>query len=95
MLEFIEGIALQQGWTIESVDQSAGLIHATSTSFWFGFTDDIIIRVKPQGSEGSRIDVRSISRVGLSDLGANAGRVKSFLDDAHMQVRIIAESMEG
>ncbi|MBB35187.1 MAG: hypothetical protein CME88_07495 [Hirschia sp.] len=95
ILEFAEGVAQKQGWTIQSVDEQAGRIHATSTSTWFGFTDDIVIRVTPQGVAGSRIDIRSVSRVGLSDLGANAMRVKGFIDDAHMAVRIIGESSEG
>ena len=44
----------------------------------FGFMDDIVIRITPAGS-GSRVDVRSESRVGRSDLGANAGRIREFL----------------
>ena len=87
VLEFAEGIAIKQGWAIESVDQENGLIHATHTSFWFGFTDDILIRVTAQGPQGTRIDVRSTSRVGLSDLGANAQRIKGFIDDAALAVR--------
>ena len=47
-------------------------------STWFGFKDDIVVRVRPEGA-GSRVDVRSMSRVGLSDLGANAARVRAFL----------------
>ena len=87
VLEFAEGIAIKQGWDIASVDQENGLIHATHTSFWFGFTDDILIRVTAQGPQGTRIDVRSTSRVGLSDLGANAQRIKGFIDDAALAVR--------
>jgi uncharacterized protein (DUF1499 family) len=53
-------------------------VEATDTTFWFGFKDDVVVRVRPEG-EGSRIDVRSMSRVGVSDLGANAERVRKFL----------------
>jgi len=66
------------GWEVMSSDAPAGRIEATDTTAWFGFKDDIVIRVRPEGG-GSRVDVRSVSRVGDSDLGANAARVKKFL----------------
>ncbi|MGE0596139.1 MAG: DUF1499 domain-containing protein [Hyphomonadaceae bacterium] len=72
--------AQAQGWTIGETDEAEGRIEATAQSFWFGFIDDIAIRVRPQG-EGSRIDVRSVSRVGLSDLGANAARIRAYRED--------------
>ncbi len=55
------------------------MIEATDTTLWFGFKDDVAIRIRPDGS-GSRIDVRSVSRVGRSDLGANARRIRAFLE---------------
>ncbi len=52
---------------------------STAETFWFGFKDDVVIRVRPVADGGSsRIDVRSISRVGLSDLGANAKRIETW-----------------
>jgi hypothetical protein len=69
------------GWTIVTAEPQEGRIEATDTTFWFEFKDDVMIRVLPEGESGSRVDVRSISRVGLSDLGANAKRVKLFLED--------------
>jgi uncharacterized protein (DUF1499 family) len=66
------------GWEIASADAAAGRIEATATTAWWGFRDDIVVRVRPEGA-GARIDVRSASRVGLSDLGANAERIRSFL----------------
>lgn len=76
-------LAKEQGWKIEKSDKTSdgGLIHATYTSFWYGFTDDILIRVIPYEKDKSRVDIRSISRVGLSDLGANASRIKRYLDE--------------
>ncbi|MDX2234399.1 MAG: DUF1499 domain-containing protein [Hyphomonadaceae bacterium] len=70
----------QPGWVIGRHDAAQGTIEATATSFWYGFTDDISIRVRalPDGS-GTVIDVRSVSRVGLSDLGANAARIRAYL----------------
>lgn len=70
--------ARAMGWEIAATDIGAGRIEATDTTAWFGFKDDIVIRVRPNGP-GSRIDVRSMSRVGKSDLGANAERIRKFL----------------
>ncbi len=67
-----------RGWTIVAGDKQAGRIEATARTFWFGFTDDIVIRIRPEGS-GSRVDVRSHSRVGKSDLGTNAKRIIAYL----------------
>ena len=66
------------GWEVVASDAASGRIEATDTSFWFGFKDDVIVRIRPEGA-GSRVDVRSVSRVGVSDLGANAARIRSFL----------------
>jgi len=60
-----------------------GLIEATTTSFWFGFKDDIAIRISETPDGGSRLDIRSASRVGLSDIGANAHRIRAFLRSVH------------
>ena len=70
--------ARSAGWEIVSSDTPTGRIEATDTTRWFGFKDDIVVRVRPEGT-GSRIDVRSVSRVGTSDIGANAKRVRGFL----------------
>lgn len=75
-----------RGWDIVLEDAEAGLIEATETSFWFGFKDDIMIRVRSEG-DMVRIDVRSSSRVGLSDLGANAKRVRDLLDEIEVRIR--------
>lgn len=66
------------GWEIVANDPSQGHIEATATTFWFGFKDDVVIRVTPQGN-GSRVDVRSLSRIGESDVGVNANRVRSYV----------------
>ncbi|MEZ5994783.1 MAG: DUF1499 domain-containing protein [Hyphomonadaceae bacterium] len=71
-------LAREQGWTIGHESAAEGVIEATVSSFWFGFTDDIAIRVRPT-EQGSRIDMRSVSRVGRSDLGANAARMRPYL----------------
>jgi uncharacterized protein (DUF1499 family) len=65
------------GWTVVASDPGRGRLEATATTFWFRFTDDIVIRVRPQDA-GSRLDIRSKSRVGRGDLGANARRIRAF-----------------
>lgn len=72
--------AQDMGWTLVTEDELSGALEATAETFWFGFKDDVIVRVRPMpGGQGSRIDVRSISRVGLSDLGANGKRIEIYL----------------
>ncbi len=70
-----------QGWEIVNSDKAAGLIEATETTTWFGFKDDIVVRVETLGEGRSVIDVRSKSRMGMSDLGANAARIRKLLAD--------------
>ena len=65
------------GLEIVDADETSGRVEATATTYWFGFKDDMVLRVVPDGS-GSRIDVRSMSRVGQSDIGANAARIAEF-----------------
>lgn len=71
--------AQSMGWEVVAADAEGLLIEATATTFWFGFKDDVAIRLRP-GGEGSRVDVRSVSRVGRSDLGANADRIRAYLE---------------
>lgn len=70
--------ARDMGWTMISSNPAEGHIEATDTTFWFGFTDDIVIRIAG-ANQGSRVDVRSVSRVGRSDVGTNAKRIRRFL----------------
>jgi uncharacterized protein (DUF1499 family) len=63
---------------VVAADPAAGRIEATATTFWFGFVDDVVVRVRPAAGGGSRIDVRSVSRVGKSDVGANAKRIRAY-----------------
>jgi uncharacterized protein (DUF1499 family) len=67
------------GWTIVDANAREGRIEATATTFWFGFKDDVVIRIREAPGGGSRVDVRSESRVGLSDIGVNAARIRSYL----------------
>ena len=67
------------GWEVVGRDGEAGRIEAVATTGWFGFKDDVAIRVRAQAG-GSRVDVRSRSRVGRSDLGTNARRIRAYLE---------------
>jgi len=72
--------ARAMNWTIVATDARAGRIEATATTRIMRFKDDVVVRVSSDGA-GSRVDVRSASRVGRSDLGANAARIRRFLAD--------------
>jgi len=71
--------ARAMGWEIVASEPTEGRIEATATTFWFGFKDDVVVRVTSTEG-GSRIDVRSVSRVGQSDVGANAERITAYLE---------------
>lgn len=71
-------VARQLGLTVVARHPDRGLIEATDRSLMFGFTDDIVIRIT-RSAGGSRIDLRSASRAGVSDLGVNAKRIRAFL----------------
>lgn len=73
------GVATDMGWQVVAADAAAGRLEASDTTFWFGFTDDIVVRVRAVAG-GSEVDVRSVSRVGVGDLGANAKRIRTFLE---------------
>jgi uncharacterized protein (DUF1499 family) len=77
-VERSEEILAQMGLEIVAVDAEAGLVEATATTTWFGFKDDVVVRVVPDG-DGARIDIRSMSRVGQSDVGVNAARIREFI----------------
>ncbi len=66
------------GWEIVSRSESRGVFDAQHVSTIFRFVDDITVRIVADGP-GSRVDMRSKSRDGKSDLGANAARIRSFL----------------
>ena len=71
-------IARDLGWKIVDDNKNEKRIEATDTTFWFGFKDDVVIRITSQNG-GSLVDIRSISRVGKSDVGTNAERIRGFL----------------
>ncbi|KGE05362.1 DUF1499 domain-containing protein [Pseudohaliea rubra] len=74
-----EAIARALGWELLRSDRNAGFIEAVDTTAIMAFKDDIVIRVR-SGENGSSVDLRSASRVGVSDLGANAARLRAFAE---------------
>ena len=70
--------AKSQGFKIVSDDAAALRLEAVAESFWFGFKDDVVVTITPVAN-GGQVDMRSVSRVGISDLGANAKRVEAYL----------------
>ena len=68
------------GWQLVNIDTNQGIIEATDRTMWFGFKDDVIVRITDNGSK-RLVDIRSKSRVGGSDLGKNAERIHGFIEE--------------
>ena len=68
------------GWELVNTDISKGIVEATETTAWFGFKDDVVVRINDEGSERF-VDIRSKSRVGRSDLGKNAERIHTLINE--------------
>ena len=80
-------VAAEKGWTLVDANEGEGRIEATAETGWVRFKDDVVIRIRPQpGSDQTRVDVRSKSRVGRGDMGVNARRVRDYL--ASLQSRL-------
>ena len=68
----------EMGWAVVAEDATTGRLEATDTTDWFRFKDDVVVRIEAADG-GTRVDVRSKSRVGQGDMGANAARIREFL----------------
>ncbi|WP_352309391.1 DUF1499 domain-containing protein [Psychrobacter sp. W2-37-MNA-CIBAN-0211] len=68
------------GWDLVNSDVDKGIVEATDSTMWFGFKDDVVVRITDNGSE-RLLDIRSKSRVGGSDLGKNAERIHDFINE--------------
>lgn len=78
-------VVADKGWTLVDANEAEGRIEATAETGWVRFKDDVVIRIQPVNA-GTRIDVRSKSRVGRGDMGVNARRVRSYLSS--LQARL-------
>jgi len=77
--------ARELGWRIVARNEATGRIEAADRTLWFGFVDDVVVRVTEEPG-GTRVDVRSASRVGTSDFGRNARRIRLFLRELRRQI---------
>ncbi|WP_198333040.1 DUF1499 domain-containing protein [Psychrobacter aquimaris] len=68
------------GWELVNADADKGIIEATDRTMWFGFKDDVVVRIIDNDNE-RLLDIRSKSRVGGSDLGKNAARIHKFIEE--------------
>ncbi len=76
-----EQLARARGWTVEAAKPEEGRLEAVAYASWLRFEDIVVVRATPAGEGKTRVDMRSISRVGQSDLGENAKRIRAFLAD--------------
>ena len=74
----VDKVAMEMGWDIVARAPTDGRLEAIDTTRWFGFHDDIVVRIRPDGGGASKVDIRSKSRNGSSDLGVNAQRIRDF-----------------
>lgn len=81
VVNIVFDVVKSRGWEVVYSNKQEGIIEATAKTFWFGFKDDVSIRVKMFGREKSSVDMRSLSRVGKGDAGRNAKRVRDFISD--------------
>ncbi len=68
----------EKGWKLWDPDRNEMQIEATASTFWFGFKDDVIVRITEIDNNHSRIDMRSTSRSTGGDGGTNANRIRDF-----------------
>jgi uncharacterized protein (DUF1499 family) len=81
----VDEVAMAMGWDVVARAPTEGRLEAVATSEWFGLQDDIVIRIRGEGTTGSRIDIRSKSRLGDSDFGVNARRIRAFTERLRRQ----------
>ena len=68
----------ERDWVITAADSETGRLEATATTHWFGFKDDVVIRIRARGPDSAVVDMRSKSRVGKGDIGVNAARIRRY-----------------
>lgn len=73
-----QGVLASMGLELVAADAAQGRVEATATSLLFGFKDDVVVRIAGEPN-GTKVDIRSKSRVGRHDIGMNAKRIRAFL----------------
>lgn len=80
VMERARAIALEEGWDVAAFSPEEGRLEATASVSFIRFYDDVVIEVTPApDGEGSVVNMRSVSRIGISDFGVNAARIRAFL----------------
>ncbi len=79
-------LILQREWDIVAINRNQRRIEATEKLAWFGFKDDVVLRFTETEEGGTRVDMRSKSRIGRSDVGVNAKRIDRFLTDLEQSI---------
>ncbi len=80
VFEDVAALVKARGWEVIDASTKDRIIEATATTMIMGFKDDVVIRVTNKNNQ-SIVDMRSVSRIGISDMGTNAARIKAFLKD--------------
>lgn len=80
VIDEIVALVASRGWEMVSINRQEGRVEATEKLAWFGFKDDVVFRIT-ETDRGTRVDMRSKSRIGRSDIGVNADRIDRFLKD--------------
>lgn len=80
VIDEIVSLIGSRGWDMVSINRQDGRVEATEKLAWFGFKDDVVFRITETDS-GTRVDMRSKSRIGRSDIGVNADRIDRFMRD--------------
>ena len=80
LVEATKQVINNLGWQLVNIDADQGIVEATDRTMWFGFKDDVIVRITDNGSK-RLVDIRSKSRVGGSDLGKNAERIHKLIEE--------------
>lgn len=78
-------VLIDRKWNIVAINRNDGRIEATEKLAWFGFKDDVVLRFT-ETDDGTRVDMRSKSRIGRSDVGVNAKRIERFLRDLERKI---------
>lgn len=82
VIDEIVMLIISRNWDMVSINRIDGRVEATEKLPWFGFKDDVVLRVTEiEDGTRTRVDMRSKSRIGRGDIGVNADRIDVFLRD--------------
>jgi hypothetical protein len=81
-------VVSEMGWDLVDANEADGRIEATDTTPWFGFKDDVVIRLEAESANSTVLDIRSKSRIGRSDIGVNANRIRTFTAELNAKLMV-------